>query len=81
MFNKIRVKIKCFIRKYKLMNQFCKKCGKPMTVYDYSVSDDVWEKMPLEYQNHVLCLDCFISEYLEKYSECHHEIEVKLFFL
>ena len=64
-FNKIRLKIKCFMRKYRLMNQFCKKCGKKNKLYDFSVSDEDWSKISIEYQNHVLCLDCFIEEYPE----------------
>lgn len=69
---KLLVKYKCFLKKHILINQFCKKCGKDMH-YDYSVSDEDWSKLSKKYQNHVLCLDCFVEEYPE------HEVDVKLF--
>ena len=42
------------------MNQFCKKCGHTMN-YDYSVSDEDWNKLPTKYN--ILCWNCFCDEY------------------
>ena len=57
-FTKILLFIKSIQRKYKLMNQYCKCCGREMS-YDFSVSDEDWEQLPLKYHNHVLCIHCF----------------------
>lgn len=71
MLDKLRVKSKCFLKKYKLVNQFCKKCGKTMN-YDFSVNDTEWNKIS-QYHNHVLCLDCFLKLYPEP------EVNIKLY--
>lgn len=57
-FDYIILKLKNFKRKYRLMNQYCKCCGHEMG-YDFNVSDEDWEKLPVEYHNHVLCIHCF----------------------
>ena len=78
-FNKVRLRVKCFLRKYKLMNQFCKRCGKTNKSFDFSVSDEVWEKLPKKYHNHILCLHCFLEEYYKEYPECKGEVDVRLY--
>ena len=46
--------------------QYCKKCGRDMR-FEFSIRDEIWKKLPIEWQNHVLCIECFIEE-LEKTS-------------
>lgn len=46
--------------------EVCKKCGCDIRV-SFSVRDDIWAKLPEKWQNHVLCLNCFLKE-LEKVS-------------
>ena len=58
----VKVVYKNFLKKFKLMNQYCKSCGNDMG-YDYKVSDEDWEKLPLKYHNKVLCLNCFCKYY------------------
>lgn len=63
------------------MNEFCKKCGKTMDYYDFHVNDEDWEEISSKYQNHVLCMDCFVEEYLKEHPECKHELDVHLYLL
>lgn len=74
LFKKIMVMFRCGRRKYVCVNQFCKKCGSEMG-YDFSVPDEVWVNLPEEYQNHVLCLHCFLSEYPDKIDD----LNIKLY--
>lgn len=74
LFKWFRVKWKCFLRQYKLMNQYCKRCGKDMH-YDFSVSDNDWSRIPVKYQNHVLCLECFMEVYPEA------DVDIELFLI
>lgn len=81
LFYKLRVKSKCFIRNYKLMNMFCKRCGRTICpdeyLYDWGVSDEDWSKIPQEYQEHVLCLNCFCELYPVDDGET--ELKIKLY--
>lgn len=70
MINFIRLHLKLFLKKYFLLNQFCKKCGKS-NEYDFSVSDEEWVKLPEKYHNHVLCFNCFIEEYPSDEFNCN----------
>lgn len=58
----ILLKLRCYKRKHKLVNQFCKNCGREMG-YDFSVPDTDWEKVPQKFQNHILCVHCFCGLY------------------
>ncbi len=44
--------------------QYCKKCGRDQR-FEFSIRKEIWEKLPIEWQNHVLCIECFLEE-LEK---------------
>lgn len=57
-YEKILLYIKNIQRKHKLMNQYCKKCGREMG-YDYNISDKNWKQLPQKYHNHILCIHCF----------------------
>lgn len=46
--------------------QYCKKCGRDQR-FEFSIKKEIWEKLPEEWQNHVLCIECFLEE-LEKMS-------------
>ena len=62
-FRKIIITLRRIQRKHCLVNQYCKKCGTEMD-YDYSINDFEWNQyIPNKYNNHVLCLNCFIQEY------------------
>lgn len=61
-FNKLRIKYKNFTKHFILRNQFCKCCGKDMD-YDYWIDNNLWKKLPKQYQNKVLCLECFCKLY------------------
>ena len=66
--NKIFVKSKCFKKRFRLVDQFCKHCGRDMG-YDYHIPDEMWSKLPEKYQNHVLCIHCFCKLYPEPMDE------------
>lgn len=74
LFMKIIVKLRCWRRETVLVNQFCKKCGSEMA-YDFSVPDELWDNLPNKYQNHVLCLNCFLREYPDGIDE----LDIKLY--
>jgi hypothetical protein len=46
--------------------QYCKKCGRDQR-FEFSIKKEIWEKLPIKWQNHVLCIECFLEE-LEKTS-------------
>jgi len=53
-----RVHVKLFLRRFVLLNSFCKHCGR--RVHDFLVSDDVWRRIePSIRVGNVLCYDCF----------------------
>lgn len=57
----IRVPYKLLKRRYFLINSFCKECGRD--VHDFSVDDEVWEKVDKTIKRgHVLCYDCFCEK-------------------
>lgn len=60
----------------KWLYEVCKKCGCNSRIA-FSVRDDIWAKLPDKWQNHVLCLNCFLEE-LEKVSP-DEEISWKTF--
>lgn len=41
--------------------QSCKKCNKDMR-FEFSIRDEIWEKLPTKWQDHVLCIECFLEE-------------------
>ena len=61
-FSYILVKLRIIKKKHRVVNQFCKYCGKEMS-YDYHVSDEDWRKLPSLYYNKVLCVHCFCELY------------------
>ena len=71
-FNKIILNVHLIQRKYKLMNQFCKKCGHTMS-YDYSIPNKDWEKLPQKYHEGVLCFNCFVEEYPDNLNDLEIE--------
>ena len=46
--------------------QYCKKCGRDMR-FEFSIRREIWEKLPQQWVDHVLCIECFLEE-LEKVS-------------
>jgi|GEM_PF-6688080 len=46
------------------MKQTCKRCCKKIFI-DFNIKDEIWDKLPKEWKNVVLCFDCFL-ELLEK---------------
>ena len=71
-FNKIILHLRLTKKKYRISNQFCKKCGREMH-YDYNVSDEEWNKLQGKYN--ILCWDCFCDEYPTDI----HNIDVKFY--
>ena len=45
-------------------NQICRKCFKAMR-FGYTIKDEIWNQLPPEWINKVLCIECFLEE-LEK---------------
>lgn len=45
-------------------NQVCEKCLKKMR-FGYAIKDEIWNQLPREWMNKVLCIECFLEE-LEK---------------
>lgn len=45
--------------------------------FEYSINDEIWNKIPKKWTNHVLCMECFL-ELLEKEFPCH-EIKISDF--
>lgn len=41
--------------------QTCKKCGRPQ-YFEFAIKDWVWNMLPEQWRNRVLCVDCFIEE-------------------
>jgi hypothetical protein len=59
--------------------QTCKVCGCP-DKFDFHVPDGVWKSVvPVEYQNKVVCLDCFDHFALEKQVNYADSIDVLYF--
>lgn len=54
---------------YMLKQQYCKKCGRDIR-FEFSIKDEIWNKLPKKWQNRVLCIECFLDE-LEKESPRH----------
>lgn len=46
--------------------QCCKKCGRDQR-FEFSIRKEIWNKLPNEWIDHVLCIECFLEE-LEKTS-------------
>ena len=69
-FNKIILNLKLIKRRITLTDMFCKKCGHTMH-YDYSVSDEDWNK--LLHQYNILCWNCFCDEYPNDVAEVEVE--------
>ena len=68
-----RLHLKLFLKKYILIDSFCKVCGR--TVHDFYVNDDIWEKVsPRKNGNGVLCYDCFCERSSEKGLPCVWEL-------
>jgi hypothetical protein len=54
----IRVWIKLQLRKFTLINSFCRRCG--VDVRDFQASDYTWEKISKDIKNgNTLCYNCF----------------------
>jgi hypothetical protein len=47
-----------------LKQQSCKKCQKEMR-FEFSIRDEIWNKLPTKWRDQVLCIECFLEE-LEK---------------
>lgn len=45
----------------KQQTQRCGYCGIGM-LFEYSVSDKLWNRLPPKWQNNALCIDCFLRE-------------------
>lgn len=71
-FNKIILTVHLIQRRYKLMGQFCKKCGHTMS-YDYSMPSKDWKKLPVKYHESVLCFNCFVDEYSDNLNDLEIE--------
>jgi len=57
---KIRLHIKNFLRKYIVLNEYCKKCGRRNKTTWFSATDKVWERVTHQEKNcNVLCWICF----------------------
>ncbi|MBZ4649255.1 hypothetical protein [Thermosipho sp. (in: thermotogales)] len=57
----IRVHVKLFLKRYFLINSFCKECGRYN--HDFIVSDEIWIKVkPFIKYGDVLCYDCFCEK-------------------
>jgi len=41
--------------------QYCKKCGRDQR-FEFSICDEIWNKLPEIWQNHILCIECFLEE-------------------
>ena len=47
-----------------LKQQSCDKCFKEMR-FEFCIRDDIWDKLPDQWRDGVLCIECFLEE-LEK---------------
>jgi len=41
--------------------QYCKKCGRDMR-FEFSIRDEIWNKLPKTWKDRVLCIECFLEE-------------------
>ena len=58
LFFRVRVWWKLFLRRFMLVDSFCKRCG--VDVRDFHAPDNVWEKIePHIKHGNVLCYQCF----------------------
>jgi hypothetical protein len=44
-----------------LGKQTCAKCLKEMR-FEFSIKDEIWNKLPVKWRNHCLCIECFSEE-------------------
>jgi len=57
---KFLIFIKRILTRLGLRNkQSCKCCGRN-TIIEFHVDDKIWNKLPKQYHNKVLCIECFI---------------------
>ncbi len=60
----LRVRVKLILRRFVLLDSFCKHCGR--RVHDFAAPDDVWLKVqPSIRLGNVLCYDCFCEACLK----------------
>lgn len=52
----LRVRWKLLLRRFILLDAFCKHCGR--TVHDFQAPDAMWDRLTIRNGN-VLCYDCF----------------------
>lgn len=61
LFYRLRVWAKLLLRRFVLLNAFCKECGRE--VQDFIAPNDVWARVePLIGRGKVLCCDCFCKK-------------------
>ncbi len=41
--------------------QYCTKCNKDMR-FEFSIKDEIWNKLPEPWKNQILCIECFLEE-------------------
>lgn len=44
-----------------MKKQTCKRCFRK-TRFEFSVKDEIWNKLPEKWQDHALCIECFLEE-------------------
>ena len=41
--------------------QYCKKCGRDQR-FEFSIRDEIWNKLPEMWRDRILCIECFLEE-------------------